>query len=232
MWCLPLWGRAEWSGEKNETIYPCCIRRTPSEWTVRWERNLSLWVSGYLNADMFFLAYILIFVPQSRDHWQAIWPLRSHYSNQTAWDRMSHRVSPKKPAFVRRDWSETGRKGGKKKTKKQSKWGGTWLQRKALDLEVMKIPETQQRGDWNEEIISLRNQQRPNLWWFIIQRQQKLYGGVQSKDSHSSRQDTSFCEPLGGLFGGPDLKKDYYSLLCKWQKCFDSWPLDHLWTGL
>lgn len=35
----------------------------------------------------------------------------------------------------------------KKKDKKQSKWGGTWLQRKALDLEVMKSPETQQRGD-------------------------------------------------------------------------------------
>lgn len=47
--------RASWViGEKNETIYPCRIRRTPSKWTVRWERDLSLWVSGYLNATCFF----------------------------------------------------------------------------------------------------------------------------------------------------------------------------------
>lgn len=76
-------------------------------------------------------------------------------------------------------------------------------------------------------IISLYYQKRFNLSWFIISQPVKLYE-EQATKTFIHQHDISFCERLGWLFGGLVSKKGYYALLCTQQKCFDSWPRDHL----
>lgn len=106
-----------------------------------------------------------------------------------------------------------------------------WIRRStvALDLQDTKRAwDTQQRGEWNEEIISPHYQQRPNSSWFIIWQEVNLYGEHAAKTA--IHQDATllsasvWVDCLVGWF----LKRTHYALLHTRRKCFDSWPPDRL----
>lgn len=94
-------------------------------------------------------------------------------------------------------------------------------------------PWSHYRGERNEEMISQRYQTLAPIYDDLSYGNKKSCPGESGAKTAIHQAATFlFCEPRGRLFGGPPPKKDYYSLVRKWQNCFDSWPFDRLQTGL